>query len=759
MPKILNLLFAFFFISMGYMAFQGVDAHAAGQYSFNPPNGTFYVGRRFETEIKITTDQATTAADIQVKYDSCKLQVEDAYPGVVGVQIFPGSVFPSYPNIGNMVTTSGCNGLIKLTGFTADGSGVLQGGGNGVFGKIRFKVVDIDLAGSITDILTTGFGPTFTLDSNISDTNGFDMLNGKTNGLFILREDTNAVPDGDDRPFFDTFSPVSGAAGVALSSNITFRANDNESGVDIATLSAQVTINGGAATTYNSSASELASNCTNSNLDAVPACSITINPAANFPYDSEICVSPTTRDLARKIGSLVDISHTSAPLTYCFRTEFDLNKPFTTNNIPGKNSTGVATTTSFAFNLGDNETGVDISYLIVSIDGVDYPYTHTGSGNNYSITVSGLPTLNQNQTYTVRIRAKDKATQNGVATPNQLDETYTFKTADTNKPFVDTRSPAANANLTDLCDSIVFHVKDLGSGVDLDSVRVIVSATGEYTKTGSNQFTFSGSSADYTITISPPTGCWPSNLPLAVGVFVKDNDGNYLDADIWAIANGGTQIITNTIIQSVSQASPQSTATQPISELQIREIIKTIPAADLSCEELINKLKTTFGYPIDDIIVQKCNKDVQQKILQLVGQSSNVQIESVNSQTSSNKKYWTWESNSFEIQGKGTPGDMLWIELVDGNVGVQVTVDESGNWSVKLPATLSGLKDYSVTSRPIIDGRLSGNRTPVGTITVIPWWWIVPGVMGTLAILGWWRQNNEKKKLLAKVKELSSLPR
>jgi hypothetical protein len=72
---------------------------------------------------------------------------------------------------------------------------------------------------------------------------------------------------------------------------------------------------------------------------------------------------------------------------------------------------------------------------------------------------------------------------------------------------------------------------------------------------------------------------------------------------------------------------------------------------------------------------------------------------------------------------------------------------------------LNGLKDYQVTSRPIIDGKLAGNRTPVGKITVIPWWWIIPSVMGIIGLAVYIWQNNEKKKLLAKVKELSNLPR
>jgi Cohesin domain len=747
MSKLTKILLTFFLISAGFVASGSIDSFAAGQYSFTPPNGTFYVGRRFETEVKITTDQATTSADIQIKYDACKLQVEDAFGGVSGVQVFPGTAFPNYPNIGNIVTTSGCNGLIKLTGFTADSDGVLQSGGGGVFAKIRFKVLDIDLTGSIADIVTTGFGPTFTLDSNISDTNGIDMLNSATDGSFILREDTNSVPDGDDKPYFDNLSPAASGAGILRDSNIILRANDNESGVDISTFSAQISVNGSPATTYNSSSPELISSCTTSNLDTVPNCNISINPATSFPYDSQVCVSPTTRDLARKIGSLADISNTSSPLTYCFRTEFDTNKPFTTNNSPAKNSTGASTSSGLTFTLGDNETGVDIASLVVSIDGIDYPYTFTGSPNNYSITVNGLPPLNQNQTYTVRIRAKDKATQVGVSTPNQLDETYTFRTADTGKPFVDSRSPNSNGNLVNLCDSISFHLKDTGSGVDINSVRVVVSASGEYDK---NRLSFSGNPNDYTITISPPTGCWPSNLPLAVGVFAKDLDGNYLDGDIWAIANGGSNIVYQTIVETIIREVPSITT---VTEVQIREIIKTLPS-NLTTKELVNMLSDKIGFVVDENLLQKADKNIEDKLQAIVGRSQSVALEKVNNQQSNDKKFWTWEYTGIEVNGKGSAGDTLWIELIDGNVGVQVTVDKDGNWTTRLPATLNGLKEYQVTSRPIIDGKLVGNRTNAGKITVIPWWWILICAMGVLAIAGHVRHKIIISKLTNKLKEI-----
>ena len=517
-------------------------SYATGNYTFGPGTGTFYVGRQFEVNINMSTNQGTTAADIEIFYDACKLTVVDALPAL-GTQIFTGSVFPSYPLNGNVTTVAGCVGNIQLTGFTTDTVGVLSGGGSGQFGKIRFKVRDVNLTGSVLDIRTDGFGTTFTLDSNISDVSGFDMLTSATDGLYNLRIDNDPVPDGDDRPTFGGFNPSLNAGGILIGANILFNTFDDESGVDLSSVTNSVTINGGVPTVYTSASAGVTPSCVTSNLDAVPVCNLTIDPAFNFPYDALICSTVNASDLSQIPITYVPTPNSADPVTSCFRSQFDLTAPFTINNIPGKNSVNIALNTPFSFNLLDNETGSNINSVIITIKGIDYSlagpnvFTFTGTPNNYLITIPTitLPTFIQNETVTVRIRAQDTATQLTVPTPNSLDETYTFKIGDTLAPFVSSSLPLATTNFSNACtDPIINVIEDTGSGVNINSVRIFVSATGlNYTALGPNFFTFTGTPSAYTVSIPAPSSCWTPNIPVAIGVFARDIANNYLDAYIY----------------------------------------------------------------------------------------------------------------------------------------------------------------------------------------------------------------------------------
>ena len=91
------------FLSLFLLVSSFGSAYATGNYTFGPASGTFYVGRQFEVNVNIATNQGTTAADIEIFYDSCKLTVVDSLPAA-GTQIFPGTAFPSYPINGNVTT-------------------------------------------------------------------------------------------------------------------------------------------------------------------------------------------------------------------------------------------------------------------------------------------------------------------------------------------------------------------------------------------------------------------------------------------------------------------------------------------------------------------------------------------------------------------------------------------------------------------------------------------------------------------------------
>jgi hypothetical protein len=747
MSHFLFKLFSFFLVALGAVSiFNSTDTQAAGQYSLSPQNGTFYVGRRFETNITISTDQATTAADIKIGYDACKLEVEDANSTIAGTQIFTGTLFNNYPNISNSVTTIGCIGLIKLTGFTSDPAGVLQGGGSGQFGKIRFKVRDIDLTGSIVDIQTAGFGPTFTLDSNIANSSGLDMLTAATDGNYMLQVDNDPVPDSDDRPFFDQLNQALNASNIAIGSNLTFRANDNESGVDVATLTASVTVNGAAATNYTSNSTEVTSSCTTSNYDAVPTCNYTLNPSQNFPYDALVCTTLTVGDLARTTVNYTNISNVTAPYTYCFRTEYDVNKPFTTANVPGKNSTNIPLSTPFTFTIKDNETGVDLDSLVVSISGIDYTktganqFTYTGSTNSYDITVANLPTFIEDQTVTVRIRAKDFATQLAVSTPNLLDESYTFKLSDTQKPFVDQRTPDVGVAFVSSALPITFHLKDTSAGVDMNTVRVFVSGLGELTQSG---FSFTGTPNDYVITINPPTGGWPVNSPIAIAVFAKDTSGNYLDANVWAVGSGGVARVTDTVIQVIEK---------------IVEVPKTVKEVQyLTVEQIIQAIEQDKGVPLSEEVKTLIRTGAQQELDTLYQLAQKVQLQMINKSKLENKFFWTWEGTELEIEGVGASNSTFAITIPESLSSVEVTTDNEGHWKAKIPARLLGYHDYRLSARSVVSGKIVGDSFDLGLVRVVPFWW-VPGTVSVTGLVYSFTLYNKRriKALTEQIEQLKS---
>lgn len=767
--KLLKYLFALFATFISIITF----SYATGNYTFGPGTGTFYVGRQFEVNINMSTNQGTTAADIEIFYDSCKLTVIDALPNA-GIQIFTGSVFPSYPINGNVTTNSACVGNIQLTGFTTDTAGVLQGGGSGLFGKIRFKVRDINLSGSLLDIRTDGFGPSFTLDSNISDISGFDMLTAATDGTYNLRIDNDPVPDGDDRPTFGGFNPAASAAGVLIGANILFNTFDDESGVELNSVSNAVSINGVATTTYTTASVGVTPSCVTSNLDAVPVCNLTIDPSTNFPYDAIICSTVNANDLSETPITYVPTPNFAAPVTNCFRTQYDLTAPFTINNIPPKNSVNMAISTPFSFNLIDNETGSNINSAIVTIKGIDYTlagpnfFTFTGTPNNYLITIPTptLPLFVQNETVTVRIRAQDTATQLTVPTPNQLDETYTFKIGDTLPPFVSSSLPLPTTNFANACiDPIISIIEDTGSGVNINSVRIFVSSTGlYYTLAGPNFFTFTGTPSAYTVIIPAPSGCWTPNVPTAVGVFARDQASNYLDAYIYGLGGNASSTVT-TIVNTVTNTINSSLVPTNIVDRELlkerqiiyrdRDIVREV--AGLTPPEIIEKViyiyKANPNKEEKKIIIDNVNK----ALVDLSNSVEKVQIEKINSTISTIKSFYFFEGQDLNIFGIGATSSSVKLQIGETRSEFIINIDNKGKWNMSIPDKLLGYNTYTISAQTIIDGSEIGVEKELGKITIIPWWWIVVIALTIIILLQIYKLDKKEGQVKSVFKRLSLL--
>jgi hypothetical protein len=96
----------------------------------------YEVGENFELGLYLSSGgRDVSGVDVIVRYDPCVLQVQDADPSRSGIQIVPGSIFPSYPL--NTVDTS--TGEIRVGGY-----GSLYEPFNGthqLFATIQFRVI------------------------------------------------------------------------------------------------------------------------------------------------------------------------------------------------------------------------------------------------------------------------------------------------------------------------------------------------------------------------------------------------------------------------------------------------------------------------------------------------------------------------------------------------------------------------------------------------------------------------------------------
>jgi murein DD-endopeptidase MepM/ murein hydrolase activator NlpD len=103
-----------------------------GTIMLSPETGVFNVGDTFDMQVLLdTADQVVDGVDVIIHYDPGVLEVQDAVPGTNGIQINPGSIYPSVHN--NEV-----NPALGEISFSVEGT-LFQG--NGTLATINFKVM------------------------------------------------------------------------------------------------------------------------------------------------------------------------------------------------------------------------------------------------------------------------------------------------------------------------------------------------------------------------------------------------------------------------------------------------------------------------------------------------------------------------------------------------------------------------------------------------------------------------------------------
>ncbi|WKZ23928.1 MAG: Ig-like domain-containing protein [Candidatus Dojkabacteria bacterium] len=270
---------------------------ANGTFRLDPTAGNFIRACQQSVAIMIdVTSGESNAADIILTYDTTKIDIIDALPGVPGTQILPGNAFESYS--GNSVNTT--TGEIKLVGYS--GNETLTG--EAVFATILFKSKPLAANGGFS-FLFTGANPYNTLDSNIADaTTSYDMLSGVTNASYTF---SAGGCEADTTPPAITFdSPKNLANNVSPTAPVVVTVSDSGSGISLPSVT--IVING---TVYTSTSPEVTYTGTPGNYQ------FTVLPAAPFPTNtlSVISVSATDNAGNKRNSNIVVNANLSCPVT------------------------------------------------------------------------------------------------------------------------------------------------------------------------------------------------------------------------------------------------------------------------------------------------------------------------------------------------------------------------------------------------------------------------------------------------------------
>jgi hypothetical protein len=175
-------------------------------------------------------------------------------------------------------------------------------------------------------------------------------------------------------------------------------------------------------------------------------------------------------------------------------------------------------TSGVSYTFNDAGAGVNSSSLTTRINGVSRSLSISGCTVTNSnripscnVTVTGLGTLMYLTPYRVSATGSDLASP----APNWASTVWDFITEDdTDAPYITNRIPVPGAVGVAVNTNISFHVKDYkanagvtpGLGVDISTVQVSVTPAGGSTivyTSASPQFGYTGTSADYTVTINP----------------------------------------------------------------------------------------------------------------------------------------------------------------------------------------------------------------------------------------------------------------
>jgi hypothetical protein len=282
-----------------------------------------------------------------------------------------------------------------------------------------------------------------------------------------------------DLPYITDKNPSDEEQNVATNTSVSFSVWDDEDGVNIESVIVVI-----AGSQY------IHTDAPNFSYEVLPSNGyrVTIVPYVNFGYNQEVDVSVQAQDNAEWLMPVE---------SYRFYTRADTDPPYVINEVPGPDESGLPVDTNITFDILDSGEGVNLSTVVVTVEGVNYyngidGFTYTEiSENNFQVTIDPTENFEFNQVVNVIVNASDLANPTNIMQPYE----YSFTCGqDNDPPGIVIWDPEDGGEVP---FNYILHVKvrDLGTGINENSVHFYLD---DVDVTGDTQHTTVSTNDDWT---------------------------------------------------------------------------------------------------------------------------------------------------------------------------------------------------------------------------------------------------------------------
>jgi len=284
-------------------------------------------------------------------------------------------------------------------------------------------------------------------------------------------------------PYIGGLDPESNAINVPQETDIEFIVYDSGIGVNLTSVVVEIQ---GVTYTHNNGAFYYTGNAN--------AYHIIIDVPVNFELAEIVSVAIDASDLN---------GITMATFEYSFEIIDDIQPPYTGEWDPEPGADEVPIDTNVSFNIYDNIEGVDITSVVVEIQGVQFTYLNTSFTyqtipNGYTVTLDLPSDFDYGELVNVQIDGADLSQPANV----MITYSYTFQCEyDNNPPYTGNYDPVPGQQNVPINTNISFHVYDDDLGVDINTLLVEIDDV-QYSVVNGN-LSFSGNPFDYNISINP----------------------------------------------------------------------------------------------------------------------------------------------------------------------------------------------------------------------------------------------------------------